>query len=253
MIQHIKDGRANKIICWKLDRLARNPIDGGTINWMLQQNEILHIQTYQKGYQPEDNTIMMSLEFGMANQLILDLSSNTKRGLKNKVEQGWFPHKPPAGYLTNKHKLPNLPPIYEDEENFLILKKLWQKLLQDKCSLENLYGTAVQLGLKTNRANIIKRSSFYDIFRNPFYYGTFRWKGELYEGKHKAMITKQDFKLAQTILDGRTNLLRKNINLLIPILSAVENAGHRLQQKRRSSIRKMATNIHILTIVVQSV
>ena len=31
MIEDIHKGRAEGIICWKLDRLARNPIDGGMI------------------------------------------------------------------------------------------------------------------------------------------------------------------------------------------------------------------------------
>jgi len=35
MIEDLNNGLANGIICWKLDRLARNPVDGGTINWML--------------------------------------------------------------------------------------------------------------------------------------------------------------------------------------------------------------------------
>ena len=36
MLEMIYKGRAQGIICWKLDRLARNPVDGGQINWMLQ-------------------------------------------------------------------------------------------------------------------------------------------------------------------------------------------------------------------------
>jgi DNA invertase Pin-like site-specific DNA recombinase len=35
MVQRISKGEAQGILCWKLDRLARNPIDGGSINWML--------------------------------------------------------------------------------------------------------------------------------------------------------------------------------------------------------------------------
>jgi DNA invertase Pin-like site-specific DNA recombinase len=31
MIRKINQGKADGIICWKLDRLARNPIDGGQI------------------------------------------------------------------------------------------------------------------------------------------------------------------------------------------------------------------------------
>jgi site-specific DNA recombinase len=84
MIEDIHRGIAQGIICWKLDRLARNPVDGGTISWMLQQSLIKHIQTFQRSYHPTDNVLMMNLEFGMANQFILDLSVNTKRGQRSR-------------------------------------------------------------------------------------------------------------------------------------------------------------------------
>ena len=35
MMDGIKKGKADGILAWKLDRLARNPIDGGEISWML--------------------------------------------------------------------------------------------------------------------------------------------------------------------------------------------------------------------------
>ena len=64
----------------KIDRLARNPVDGGQIQWLLQNSVIAHIQTHDRGYFPTDNVLMMSVEFGMANQYIRDLSVNTARG-----------------------------------------------------------------------------------------------------------------------------------------------------------------------------
>ena len=45
MLERIYKGEANGIICWKLDRLARNPVDGGQISWMLQQSAIAQIVT----------------------------------------------------------------------------------------------------------------------------------------------------------------------------------------------------------------
>ncbi len=35
MIEFIKSGKANAILCWKIDRLSRNPVDEGLIKWML--------------------------------------------------------------------------------------------------------------------------------------------------------------------------------------------------------------------------
>jgi DNA invertase Pin-like site-specific DNA recombinase len=36
VLDRIEKGEARGIICWKMDRLARNPVDAGRISWMLQ-------------------------------------------------------------------------------------------------------------------------------------------------------------------------------------------------------------------------
>ncbi len=205
MIEYIQKGYAEGIICWKLDRLARNPIDGGKINWLLQKSIIRHIQTFKRSYLPTDNVLMMNLEFGMANQFILDLSANTKRGQRNKIKQGWLPHKPPVGYLNNKYNQPDKPPIYPDPISYPIMKKLWTILLEKRCSIEQLFEIAQEIGLKNSKGSRISRTNFYRLFRNPFYYGSFRWNGDVYPGKHEPMISKNDFDLAQRIIASRSN------------------------------------------------
>ncbi len=204
MIEAIHKGEANGIICWKLDRLARNPIDGGTINWLLQQGTIQHIQTFQRGYLPTDNVLMMGLEFGMANQFVLDLSVNTKRGMRKKVEDGWFPHKPPIGYVCNKHKLPDIPPIFKDKDTFVLVKQLWDTILTKRCTVNAIYKLANDLGLKTYFGSRLSESKCHETLRNPFYYGHFNWKGNLYKGNHEPMISKAQFDEVQAILDGRS-------------------------------------------------
>jgi site-specific DNA recombinase len=203
MLAKIHQGEAQGIICWKLDRLARNPVDGGNINWMLQQGVIQHIQTYQRSYYPTDNVIMMNVEFGMANQYVIDLSVNVKRGMRKKVSDGWFPHVPPLGYLNNRYNLPEHPPIYPDPERFYQLKALWQELLETRCSLDGLRKKAIDLGLKSKKGNELPRGYFYNIFKNPFYYGSFIWNDEVYQGNHQPIITKQEFDLAQEIIAGK--------------------------------------------------
>ena len=87
MLALIEKGEAQGIITWKLDRLARNPVDSGRISWLLQQSAIQHIQTHDRSFYPTDNVLITSVEFGMANQFILDLKANTKRGLDAYLDQ----------------------------------------------------------------------------------------------------------------------------------------------------------------------
>src|SRR3990167_6319618 len=84
MMARIQKGEAQGVVCWKIDRLARNPVDGGQIQWFLQNSVIAHIQTHDRSYYPADNVLMMSVELGMATEYIRQLSANTSRGLKHK-------------------------------------------------------------------------------------------------------------------------------------------------------------------------
>jgi site-specific DNA recombinase len=43
------------------------------------------------------------------------------------------------------------------------------------------------------------------FLRNPIYYGHFEYAGELFEGKHKPIISKELFEKVQRVLDCRTH------------------------------------------------
>jgi DNA invertase Pin-like site-specific DNA recombinase len=134
MLARIEKGEAQGIICWKLDRLARNPIDGGQIGWFLQRGIIQHIQTNDKSYLPTDNVLMMSMEFGMANQYILDLSQDTSRGLREKARQGIYPGQAPLEYMNDKRTKT----IALDRKQAKIIKKAFELYAQNESRLEDI-------------------------------------------------------------------------------------------------------------------
>jgi site-specific DNA recombinase len=126
MMKKISKGEADGIICWKMNRLARNPVDGGQVSWALQEGVLKHIVTYGRGYYPTDNVIMMQVELGMANQYVRDLSTDAKRGLRTKANNGWFPGKAPVGYLPNPTKQKGEKEVISDPERFEIVRKAFQ-------------------------------------------------------------------------------------------------------------------------------
>ena len=211
MLERIQRGEAQGIICWKLDRLARNPIDGGRIIWMLQQGIIKHIRTHERDYYPTDNVLMMSVEFGMANQFILDLSQNTKRGLRAKAERGWYPTFATLGYMHNTSKRKGEKEIVEDPERFDLTKKMWDLMLTGNYLPPRIWEIATnEWGLRNRKGGKISKSTIYRIFNDPFYYGEFEYpkdSGNWYQGKHEPMITKEDFEKVQILL-GRKDKAR---------------------------------------------
>ncbi len=144
MIARIKSGEARGIVCWKLDRLARNPDEAGRIIGMLQRKEILHIKTQEKDYHPEDNSLLSYLEFGIANQYIRDLSNNVKRGLKTKLEMGWFPSRAPLGYLNSITKGKGANEIVPDPERFYQVRRMWDMMLAGAHSISEIHKIATE-------------------------------------------------------------------------------------------------------------
>jgi len=76
LMQRVYRGEVAGIICWKLDRLARNPVDGGSVIWAIKQHGVKVITPVQTFSREEENTILMYIEFGMAQKYIDDLSRN---------------------------------------------------------------------------------------------------------------------------------------------------------------------------------
>ncbi|HVM73981.1 MAG TPA: recombinase family protein [Candidatus Paceibacterota bacterium] len=199
MLRRIERGEAQGIVCWKIDRLARNPVDGGQIQWLLQQGVICNIQTHDRSYLPNDNVLMMSVELGMANEYIRQLSANTSRGLKHKARMGIYPGLAPFGYINN----PLTKSVNVERKNAKLIKKTFAMYATGKVRLEDLADLWEKAGVlsKGNRRVHISRISF--ILQNPFYYGHFRYCGEVYEGKHEPIITKDLRDSANAVLRGR--------------------------------------------------
>ena len=203
MINMINNNKANGILCWNLDRLARNPIDGGTINWILQQRTIKHIQTSGRSFYPDDNVLLMSVEFGMAHQFIKDLKKNTKRGLKAKAEQGWLPQLAPPGYLNNPIKNKGKKDIIKDQNNFDLIKKTFYLILTDKYTIPEMFKKINDWGYRNKADKKMSKTTFYNMLTRPFYCGEFEYpkgSGNFYKGKHDPMITVTEYNRIQKLL-----------------------------------------------------
>ncbi len=105
MMSRIHEGETDSIICWKLDRLSRNPVDEGAIKWALQEARIKGIYTAMDGvFRPGDNVVMVGLHFGMSAQYVLELKKNTMRGMRKKLEMGGAVSHAPYGYRNDRLK-----------------------------------------------------------------------------------------------------------------------------------------------------
>ncbi len=197
LIGEIEAGRINGVLTWSINRLSRNPIDGGIISYHLQTGALSFIRTIDRLYQPEDNALLLSIENGMATSYIQDLSRNVKRGLKGKADRGWHPGRAPMGYINNKETRQ----IEPDPRQFPILRKGWELMLSGGYTLAEVHREMVALGLsgvqKASRKSPVAKSMLHKIFSNPFYRGDFTFGGQIVPGKHEPMVSRDEYERVQ--------------------------------------------------------
>ena len=243
MVKRIEKGEAEGIICWKLDRLARNPVDGGQIQWLLQESVIKDIRTHDRSYSPTDNVLMMSVEFGMANQFIRDLSTNTKRGLRAKVKRGEFPGTAPTGYQNDVRKKS----IVIDRKKGKIIKEAFEFYAQGNSRLEDIGNFLYQKGVKSLQGNRFHKDRVKYILTNPFYYGHFNYGGEIHEGKHTPLISKKLFdKVQEVILERGHPMKPRNEPKAFSGLLHCATCGMMITAENKIKIQKNG-NVHNYT------
>ena len=204
LMKQVERGKIRGIVCWKLDRLARNHLDHGRVLQALSVGLLERVVTPERTYTGDGNDRFMgNFEFGMATKYIDDLRANVKRGNRARFEQGWPNFLPPLGYLNDVATKT----IVKDPVRFPLVRRMWELLLtgtMNPCAIRKVANE--QWGLRTRRFkrsgdNPLSTSGIYHIFANPFYYGLIQLRdGRTYPGRHSPMIFRGEFDRAQEIL-----------------------------------------------------
>ena len=213
MVKFIKERAAKEkatgIFTWKLHRLARNPEEAGIIIGMLARSEITHIVTSEREYRPGDNAIISYVDFAFADQYSRDLSSSVTDGLHDKAELGWYPGLAPIGYRNTKYGERGTNKILVDQKRFEGVTKAWKLMASGNYTVAQIIELAdkewhlTSRPTKTRPARPLARSGWYHLFTNPLYYGWYeypRGSENWHKGKHKPMISAQEFDTVQVLL-----------------------------------------------------
>ena len=233
LLRRLESGEADGILCWHLDRLARNPIDGGQIMWAQGQRSIRVIATPDREYEgTPDDKMLMSIIFGMATKYSDDLAKNVMRGTREALQRGLWPGKYKFGYMRDAETGLMVP----DPQRWNTVRQLWSWRL-DGVSVQEIHRRAAhELGLTRPRSRRrlvlaksdddatapgndkqrtdwralprpgggpITRGSVYHLLSDSFYAGQMVYAGETYEGKHQSMVTAGEFKQVQAMEDKR--------------------------------------------------
>jgi DNA invertase Pin-like site-specific DNA recombinase len=206
MLDRIEKGEAGGILAWHPDRLARNSIDGGKIIYLLDTGKIkdLKFPTFWFDLTPQGK-FMMNIAFGQSKYYIDNLSENIKRGHRQKLRKGIWPGFAPLGYLNN-HKTKA---IDTDKEKSPVIRKCFELYSTGEYTLKSIKQFLADTKIDSHKGNVLSCSCVQRMLKNPFYYGVFKFNGEIYQGSHEPIISKKLFDSVQQVMNNRGKKKRK--------------------------------------------
>ena len=213
MLSFLEQGKADGILSWNPDRLARNSIDGGQIIYLLDTGKIkdLKFPTHWFENTPQGK-FMLNIAFGQSKYYVDNLSENIKRGHRAKLRKGIWPSFAPLGYVNN-HKTRD---IDVDLEKAPLIKKSFELYSTGKYTLKQIAKILKDLGLRSYKGNVLSVSCVQRILKSSFYYGIFKFKGETYQGSHEPIITKKLFDECQEVIKDRGHIMTRKAKNYFP-------------------------------------
>src|SRR3989339_2002500 len=197
MLGEIEKGNAQGILAWNPDRLARNSIDGGKVIYLVDTQKIVALKfpTFWFEATPQGK-FMLSVAFGQAKYYTDNLRENILRGIRQKIRRGELSAKAPLGYFNE----PRLRTIEPDRKTFSKVKEILGAFALGQYTLTAIQRKMFSVGLVGKDGKHLALSTVHKILTNPFYYGHFRYRGEVHAGSHKPMISKKLFDQIQEAL-----------------------------------------------------
>ena len=221
VIKQITSGKADAILCWKLDRLSRNFVDSGILIHHLQTSVIKEIKTHEATYHPNDSVYNILFKLGEANQYSINLSVDVRRGNKDKLAIGGWPGNAPFGYLNDKaEKTIILHPMRAP-----YVKRIFDLYGNHGKSYGEISAILYSEGLRTKAGNKVSKSNIQRIITSKFYMGIMTRDGKYYPGRHEPLVSKELFERCQEVADNKSRPRSQKLNFALSGFLKCESCG----------------------------
>lgn len=204
MVEEIAAGKCNRILCWHLNRISRNPLEGGMIQQMLTDKQIVEIRTPIETVDSTTNDIILGVMFGSNSQYSKELSYNTKRGIREKIMRGEWPTSASVFYI-NVGEVKGSKTIAPDPRYAKYFEPWIDKIIDQRMNCAQAWQVLKDMGVKTKKGKYYTKSMVHRILRNPVYCGILKYADyPEKEGAWEPLISKSKWYRLQSILADKS-------------------------------------------------
>jgi site-specific DNA recombinase len=208
LIDHIKEGKIDCVVVYKVDRLSRSLLDFVNLLQFFEESKVTFVSVTQH-FNTQTSmgrlTLNILLSFAQFEREII--SERTKDKMGNARRKGkWTGGRPPLGYnLDNENHR-----ILVNAEEAETVRTIFDLYIKEK-SLLRVANILNERGLRTKTyirkgkptgAIAFKNTNIQYILKNVIYLGKTFYGGEIHQGQHEAIVSAEAFKKANEIISA---------------------------------------------------
>ena len=204
MLKFIRKRRSCRtVLVEKTDRLYRNLKDWVSIDELNVEIHFVKENLVLSADSRSSEKFIHGIKVLMAKNYIDNLSEETRKGQREKAEQGIWPSFAPLGY-RNIVRSDGKKAIQPDPEVAPIISRLFEWYATGNYSLRDLTQMARNAGLAFRKSKqLVPKSTVHQVLRKRIYTGHFDWDGKTYAGVHTSLVSRQLWEQVQAVLDRR--------------------------------------------------
>lgn len=219
MLKDSKNGGWDYVLVYKLDRFARNRYDSAIYKQQLKKSGVKVLSATERITDSPEGVLIEGLLESMDEYFSRELSRKCRRGIRESVIKGHNLSKPPYGYKRDgKHFVIN-------EDTAENVKKVFQ-MYNTGATQQSIADMLNKSGYRTCKGGLFRRDSIADILKNDKYTGIHYIDGIEEPERCPAIITREEFDLAQARLKKSANKLRKSKTGHIFALTGLVKCGY---------------------------
>ena len=211
MLRRIKEQRdIDYVICWKVDRFARNRRDDANMLFEIEMSGARLISATENIDESPAGRLMHGMLASFAEYYSRNLANEVLKGATEKAKRGGTPGRAPLGYLNTREQLPQggeVRTITIDPERGPIVTWAFETYATGLYSLNEMVTLLDVRGLRSRGTRSrspqpLNLSSVHDMLSSAYYAGTVSYRGKQYEGRHPRLVTPELFDQVQAVLQA---------------------------------------------------
>lgn len=206
MVRKLKRGEADGLVFHKVDRSTRNYRDWAVISKLMDAGYYIafaseHLESSETG-----GRLTMDLLVAMAVHYVRNLRDETKKGLRGRVRDGYWPWNAPLGYRDRDKTAPDEERCikYVDKEKAPHIKRLFELYAERRYTFMELAAEMNERGFSTRNGMKICHRRIAKILTNPFYAGFVTYEGHVFRGVHEPIISVDLWKRVEELRSSRS-------------------------------------------------